>query len=167
MTRTLILLVSLLVAAAALPAAVSAEESASGLTLPRFVSLRADEVNLRTGPGVRYPIEWVFERKGLPVQIIAEYEAWRQIRDSEGTTGWVHRSMLSGKRTAMVNGDVDRMFREPRSNAPVAAYLEAGVIAAVQDCEAAWCRIAIANPAVTGWIERRGLWGVLPGEEIR
>ena len=167
MTRAIAMLACLLIAATVLPKTVSAEEGASGLLLPRFVSLRADQVNLRTGPGVRYPIDWVFERKGLPVQIIAEFEAWRQVRDSEGATGWVHRSMLSGKRTVMINGDVDRMFREPKSKALVTGYVEAGIIGDVLECEGAWCRIGIANPHVEGWIERRGLWGVMPGEEVR
>ena len=78
----------------------AAQDGTSGLPIPRFVSLRADEVNMRTGPGVRYPIDWVYARQGLPVQVIGEFEAWRQIRDSEGSTGWVHRTMLSGRRTA-------------------------------------------------------------------
>lgn len=153
-----------LLAALFTPLPATAAEGASGLPLPRFVSLRADEVNLRTGPGVRYPIEWVFERKDLPVQIIAEFEAWRQIRDFEGTTGWVHRSMLSGKRTVSTNGDVDRLLREPNPGAPVVAWVEAGVIATLDECDGAWCRVAVASHGVTGWIERLGLWGVLPDE---
>jgi len=148
------------------PQSARAETGPSGLPLPRFVSLRADEVNLRTGPGVRYPIEWVYVRKDLPVQIVSEFEAWRQVRDVEGTTGWVHRSMLSGKRTAAINGDVDRMYRKPSHSAPVAAFVEAGIVGELQECEGAWCRITVAGHGVTGWIERRGLWGVLPGEAI-
>jgi SH3-like domain-containing protein len=150
--------------AAALPA--TAQDGTSGLPVPRFVSLRADEVNLRTGPGVRYPIDWVYARQGLPVQVIAEFEAWRQIRDAEGTTGWVHRTMLSGRRTAATNGDVDRMFREPRAGAPVAAYVEAGVVGDLMECAGNWCRLAVASHGVEGWIERRGLWGVLPDETL-
>ena len=133
----------------------------------RFVSLRADEVNLRTGPGVRYPIDWVYARLGLPVQVVGEFEAWRQIRDSEGTTGWVHRTMLSGRRTAATNGDIDRLYREPSASAPVAAYVEAGIIGDLMACDGDWCRLAIASHGVEGWIERRGLWGVLPDETLR
>lgn len=146
---------------------VAAQNSESGLPVPRFVSLRADEVNMRTGPGVRYPIDWVYHRQGLPVQVVGEFEAWRQIRDAEGTTGWVHRTMLSGRRTAEINGDIDRLYREPRHNAPVAAYVEAGVIGDLMECSKDWCRIAVANHGVEGWIERRGLWGVLPDEAVR
>jgi SH3-like domain-containing protein len=165
--KRLFVLLALLSTVAASSAAAPAEQTASGLPLPRFVSLRADEVNMRTGPGVRYPIEWVFARKGLPVQITAEFEAWRRIRDSAGTTGWVHRSMLSGKRTVATNGDADRLYREARASAPVAAYVEAGIIADLLGCEDEWCHVAVASHGVDGWIERRGLWGVLPDEAAR
>jgi SH3-like domain-containing protein len=169
MTRIRILPTVLLAAVLLLPLSVAApaQEAPSGLPLPRFVSLRADEVNLRTGPGVRYPIDWVYQRKGLPVQVIAEYEAWRQIRDAEGTTGWVHRTMLSGKRTVAINGDATRLYREPTGSAPVAAWVEPGVIGELLECDGDWCRISATDRGVEGWIERRGLWGVLPDEAGR
>lgn len=160
------LTIALSIALPASPVA-AAEEGASGLPIPRFVSLSASEVNMRTGPGVRYPIDWVYQRQGLPVQVVAEFKAWRQIRDSAGTTGWVHRTLLSGRRTAATNGDLDRLYREARRNAPVAAYIEAGVIGDLMGCEGDWCRIAVASHGVEGWIERRGLWGVLPDEAAR
>jgi SH3-like domain-containing protein len=81
--------------------------------LPRFVSLRASEVNLRTGPGIRYPIEWVFKRRDLPVEVVDEFESWRRIRDWEGTLGWVHQSMLRGRRTALVTGEPRVLRRAP------------------------------------------------------
>jgi SH3-like domain-containing protein len=145
----------------------AAQDGTSGLPIPRFVSLRADEVNMRTGPGLRYPIDWVYARQGLPVQVIGELEAWRQIRDSEGSTGWVHRTMLSGRRTASTNGDIDRLYREPRTSAPVAAYIEAGVIGDLMGCDGNWCRLSITSHSVEGWIERRGLWGVMPDETLQ
>ena len=77
----------------------------SGLTLPRFVSLRASEVNMRTGPGTRYPIAWVYKQRNLPVEIVDEFDTWRRIRDWEGSEGWVHQSMLHGRRSIMVVED--------------------------------------------------------------
>src|SRR5438067_115081 len=85
-----------------LPVAASAAAHGSGLPVPRFVSLKADETNVRTGPGTRYPISWVYHRQGMPVEVIEEFDVWRKIRDSEGTTGWVHRTMLDGKRSVMI-----------------------------------------------------------------
>src|SRR5437660_12925684 len=76
----------------------NAQRKGSGRPLPRFASLRSDEVNVRTGPGTRYPVDWVFKRKGMPVEIVAEYENWRKIRDWQGASGWVHQSLLTGKR---------------------------------------------------------------------
>ncbi|HEC14175.1 MAG TPA: hypothetical protein ENI72_00310, partial [Rhodospirillales bacterium] len=84
--------------------AATAVEKGSGLPLPRFVSLRVNEVNMRTGPGVQYPIEWVYSRQYLPMEVIAEYSTWRKVRDWQGGQGWVHQSMLGGRRSFIVTG---------------------------------------------------------------
>ena len=137
----------------------------SGLPLPRFVSLRAAEVNLRTGPGIRYPIDWVYRRRGLPVEVIDEFETWRRIRDHEGTTGWVHQSMLAGQRSALVMSEAQILRSAPEPNAPGVARLEPGVIARLEACEAAWCRLKVEGYA--GWLRREGLFGLYPGEDLR
>ena len=94
-------LLVLISAAPALEAAIKG----TGLPLPRYVSLRAGEVNLRTGPGVQYPVDWVYLRQNLPMEIIAEYGTWRKVRDWQGTQGWVHQSMVSGLRTLIITGN--------------------------------------------------------------
>ena len=104
----------------------------SGLTLPRFVSLKSGEVNLRTGPGKRYPIDWIYRRRGLPVEVIDEFEDWRRVRDHDGTVGWVHRFMLVSRRTVLVMGATRTLRRKPEPDATGLAYLEAGVIARPQ-----------------------------------
>jgi SH3-like domain-containing protein len=140
----------------------------TGLPVPRFVSLRSDEVNLRTGPGIRYPIDWVFQRRGLPVEVIDEFEAWRRIRDREGTTGWVHQSMLAAERTAVVVGE-RRMLRAtagPQSDA--VAWLEPGVIVTHKRCAETWCE-AIAldgGDSYRGWLGKDEIWGVYPDETL-
>jgi len=141
-------------------------QSETGLPLPRFVSLRADAVNLRTGPGRRYPIDWVFTRAGLPIEIVAEFDGWRQIRAQDGTTGWVHKSMLSGSRTVVIAGREDRLYREPDKSAKIAAFVEPGVVASLLDCEHGWCRPGIECHRITGWIPQDVLWGILPNEFI-
>lgn len=140
--------------------AASDEEAAHDL--PRFVSLRSDEVNVRTGPGLRYPIEWVFQRASLPVEVISEFEAWRKIRDHEGNEGWIHRALLTAQRNVIFQGDIRMLHRkaDPRSR-PV-ARLEPGVIAALGECDAGWCKISVAG--YDGWIEGETLWGVYPRE---
>ena len=100
----------------------------SGLPLPRFVSLRSDEVNLRAGPGVRYPIDWIYARKDLPVEVIAEFEAWRKIRDWQGTEGWVHQSMLTGRRMMVVMGQARSLRASDADSADPVAVVEPGVV---------------------------------------
>lgn len=135
------------------------------LPLPRFVSLKKSEVNLRTGPGKRYPIEWIYQRRGLPVEITAEFENWRRVRDAQGAVGWMHRSLLSGRRTAMVV-EVERLFRHrPQEDAPGAFRAAAGVLVEIITCDSAWCQVALRK--TTAWTRQKGLWGVYPGEKIK
>jgi len=136
----------------------------SGLPLPRFVSLRAEKANLRKGPGVRYPVEWVYVRRFMPLEITAEYENWRKIRDWEGTEGWVHESLLSGRRTVVLTGAVRSLRRKPAKRAPAVARAEPGVIGKLLECRKTWCRIAVKG--YKGWVRRQEFWGTYPGEII-
>ena len=136
----------------------------TGLPLPRFVSLRANEVNLRTGPGVRYPIDWVYRRRDLPVEIIDEHETWRRIRDWEGTIGWVHQSMLQGARKAMVTGELRILRKLPKRAAAPIARVEPGVIARLEACEGGWCKVSLEG--LSGWLERHEFYGVYPREKV-
>jgi SH3-like domain-containing protein len=148
-------------------AAQAAEKSTE--PVPRFVSLRADTVNLRTGPGSRYPIEFVYHRKGYPLEIVAEFDQWRQVRDWQGTEGWVHQRMVTGTRNVVIQG-AQRILRQAGDNgaAPV-AKLDPGVIAHLLECRDAWCRIEVPSAAsdVRGWLTRNDIWGVLPNEVVK
>jgi SH3-like domain-containing protein len=126
--------------------------------LPRFASMRSDEVNVRTGPGTRYPIDWVFTRKDMPVMIVAEYEHWRRIRDYEGVEGWVHKALLSGKRTAIIVDDTFKVHRQRREDAPVVAEFKATLAADLDVCEQGWCRVRAGG--YSGWIQAQALWGL-------
>jgi SH3-like domain-containing protein len=137
----------------------------AGVNLPRFVSLRSDEVNLRTGPGVRYPVEWVLQRRYMPVEVLAEFENWRKIRDWQGTEGWVHQSMLSGRRYAIITGDVRVIRRQPDGNSPAVARLEAGVVAQIIECKDQWCRLD--SNGLKGWLMRSEFWGVYGNEAVK
>lgn len=146
-------------------AAIMQGSGASGLALPRFVSLRAAKVNMRTGPGIRYPIDWVLTRRGLPLEVIGEFEAWRRIRDWQGSTGWVHQSMLAGQRGAMVLGKQRLMRRNPEDEAPGVALVEAGVVGRLLNCGLGWCRIEIKG--FEGWIKQDEIYGVYPDERVK
>ena len=130
----------------------------TGLPLPRFVSLRAAKVNLRTGPGIRYPIDWVYQRRGLPVEVIGEFDTWRRIRDHEGTVGWVHQSMLRGTRTVLLRDRLRVLRQDPEDGAPAVARLEPGVIGELDRCAGAWCRIEVQG--LKGWIRQGEVYGV-------
>ncbi|HEV7368476.1 SH3 domain-containing protein [Arenibaculum sp.] len=166
--KTLLLLACLL---PALPAGIAAAQAPAagvarptGLPIPRFVTLRSGEVNVRTGPGTRYPVEWVFVRKDVPVEITAEFDTWRRIRDWEGAEGWVHQSMLSGRRAIVVTGDVRSLRRSPEPAASAVARLEPGVVGTLQRCRADWCEVEVEG--YEGWLARTEFWGVYPEEQL-
>jgi SH3-like domain-containing protein len=154
-----------LAALLALAGSVSAAESETSQKLPRFVSLRSDTVNLRVGPGENYPIEWVFTRKEMPVEIVREFEHWRMIRDWQGTEGWVHERMLTGKRAVVIKGGIRTLHRLPEIASPAVARAEPGVVARLIECRAGWCRVDAADH--TGWVQRGDLWGVYPDEVLQ
>ena len=150
---------------AAQPAAAQDDRlGTSGLSLPRFVSLKSGKVNLRTGPGKRYPIDWIYRRRGLPVEVIDEFETWRRIRDHEGTMGWVHQSMLDGQRSVLVKPAASLLRRRPESDAAAVALLEPGVIAYLEGCEGAWCQVTVERHA--GWLRRAEVFGLYPRETL-
>lgn len=161
MKRTLLPVLLCLGLLCGAPAVAKAQKTVEPI---RFASLRADEVNVRAGPGVRYPVKWVFVRKRLPVAITAEYESWRKIRDSEGAEGWVHRAMLSARRSVVIVGDTATMRRSASDTAPAVARLAPGMVARIENCDGLWCEIAAEG--YTGWARQKGLWGLRPKEVI-
>jgi SH3-like domain-containing protein len=160
--RALSILLAAVLAAAPV---VSAAENEAGQKLPRFVSLRSDQVNLRVGPGENYPVEWVLTRKEMPVEIIRQFENWRMIRDWQGTEGWVHERMVTGKRAIVITGGIRALRRQPDPTSPVVARAEPGVVAKLLECRGDWCRIEASG--ITGWVRRSEVWGVYPDEIVQ
>jgi SH3-like domain-containing protein len=142
--------------------------SVSGLPVPRYVSLKSDRVNLREGPSKDHRVAWVFQKAGLPVEVIAEFDTWRRIRDAEGTEGWVLHSLLSGRRTAVVapweKGKTFEMHHGTEPQSDIVARLEAGVIANVGSCDGTWCHVSVRD--VSGYLKQDRLWGVYPHEHV-
>ncbi len=145
----------------------------SGLPVPRFVSLKSDKVHLRQGAGTEYKVLWVYKRAGMPVEVIREFEGWRQVRDSEGATGWVLQSLISGRRTVEILAWEAKAAALPQAalrvsdkeSAKPVVIVEAGVIGAVRSCDGRWCYISVGEHR--GYIEQKKLWGVYEGEIIK
>src|SRR6202045_984641 len=129
----------------------------SGLPVPRYVSLKSDHVNVRAGPTKDNDVAWVYTPPGLPVEITAEFENWRRVRDSEGAEGWVYHSLLSGRRTAVITmkskDDLAPLYASADPTSAVAARLQAGVVAQVKHCVSGWCHVS--GNGFDGWIEQR------------
>ena len=132
------------------------------LPIPRFVSLRAGEVNVRRGPGLDYRIDWVFQRAGLPVRIVDEYQNWRRVADSDDAGGWVFHALLTARRTALVTEPEVSLRAEPSNTARITARAEQGVVAALRQCQIDWCELEASGHR--GWARKSALWGVDPGE---
>lgn len=137
----------------------------SGLKIPRFVTLSSNKVFVRTGPALRYPIKWVFVKKRLPVEVVQEFDTWRKIRDLDGEEGWIHQSLLSGKRSGIVISDGGAyVMRKADAESKFVAMLEKGVVAAIEECSGVWCEVEAEG--YKGWIKRKLLWGVYEDEEL-
>jgi SH3-like domain-containing protein len=149
------------------PAAAEPQKgTATGNPLPRFAALRTDEVNLRRGPGTRYPIDWVYKRHDLPVEIEREFEVWRLIVDPDGIKGWVHQATLTGRRSFIVTG-TERTLRHDASDTSTAvAVLKPGVIGRIRSCDAGsdWCQMQVGD--YRGYLKRDQFWGALPNEAV-
>ena len=160
-----------LVAVAAGAAPVAADDlpkgKTSGLPLPRFVSIKASPVNVRRGPGMEYDLAWKFLKAGLPVEVTQEFDVWYRIRDSEGAEGWVQKTLLSGKRTALVSpwdkGDPVPL-RDRSAGTATVAMVEHRVLVEVATCDGRWCRVSASGSK--GWIPQEKLWGVYPDEKF-
>ena len=143
--------------------------TATGLPLPRFVSLKSDEVNARVGPGADYQIAWVFRRAGLPVEVLGEFENWRQIRNSSGSTGWINAALTSARRTAVVAPWVkDRSLFEltsSRGGSTAVARIEPGAIVDIMHCDGEDCEVYAGSQK--GWVPQKNLWGVYPSEKVK
>lgn len=138
--------------------------SVTNLPIPRYVSLKALEGNVRRGPSLSHRIDWVFKRRAMPLMVTDEYGHWRRVQDAEGAGGWMHYSLLSGARTVIVKNDMAPLRIKPEGGAQVNAYTEAGVVARLGACTSEWCRISADGHR--GWVQKTALWGVL-ADEVR
>ncbi len=144
--------------------AADARGPVTNLPLPRFVSMKASEANVRRGPSLTHRIDWVFKRRGMPLEVTAEFGHWRRVRDHDNAGGWVHYTLISGVRTALVEEDMLTVHARPDTTSPVTAAFELGVVARLGDCTIDWCEISAGG--YSGWAPKTKIWGVRP-DEIR
>jgi len=144
------------------------ETGPSGLPVPRFVSLKRSKVNVRRGPSSEHKIAWIFHLKGLPVEIVAEFEHWRRVRDSDGQEGWIYHTLLAGKRTVTVapwrKGVAVNLLESPAISSGIIANVDAGAIGDIEKCTGNWCQVSLGS--YQGWINQSMLWGVYPDEKL-
>lgn len=159
---------ALMLAAPVAMAAKAGVGPVTNLPLPRFASLKSDRINLREGPSKDHKTIWIYQRSGLPVEITAEFETWRRIRDSEGTEGWVLHSLLSGRRTGLaapwMKDGALQLHAKADEAAPVVAVLQPNVQVMVKRCDGQWCRVN--GDGFDGFIKQERMWGVYPGETV-
>ena len=180
----------LLVALMAIPAQAMAQTTGSinvgkysNLPLPRFVSLKAERVNMRVGPSTTYAVAWRYEKAGMPLEIIQEFDNWRRVRDVSGDTGWIHKSLLTGRRagiatpwrtgvTASQNGsarDGVGLYDQPARAAAQVALLKPGVIGRLPSCDGIWCQMEVTasdGKTIKGYVSQTDLWGAYPDEQF-
>jgi SH3-like domain-containing protein len=158
MRQLLAVLSAVLALALTIPAMAAERGPVTNLPVPRFVSLKTNEGNARRGPSTSHKIDWVFSRRDMPLEIVGEYGHWRQVRDRDGASGWVHYALLSGARTVIVERDLVALRLNPEDDAPVTAHVEAGVVARLGACSPDWCRITADG--YRGWVRKAAIWGV-------
>ena len=145
-----------------------AKGNSTGLAIPRFVSLKPNDTPMREGPGKDHAIKWIFKKDGLPVEITAEFENWRRVRDVDGAEGWVYHSRLAGRRTVMVRtkdkSATAAVYKTAGSDGAMTARLEPGVVALLDTCDATWCRLH--GESYEGFVRQEMLWGVYPAEQV-
>lgn len=136
----------------------------TNLPLPRYVSLKAAEGNVRRGPSLSHRIDWVFRHRDMPLRVTAEYGNWRRIEDRDGVGGWVHYALISGVRTVSVTAERAELRARPEEGAPVIAIAQSGAIGRLDECSRDWCRIVAGGQR--GWLHKSALWGVDPDETL-
>jgi SH3-like domain-containing protein len=142
----------------------------TGLAVPRFVSLRSREARMRIGPSLDYGTQWIYRVAGLPLEITAEYGNWRQVRDSDGVSGWMHRALLASNRTAVIGPWIFAnvpLRAEPTTSARTLASLTARVRLSIDNCNGSWCKVEVTGHHLEGFVRQTNLWGVYPNETIK
>ncbi|MBP5215723.1 MAG: hypothetical protein J6039_04110 [Alphaproteobacteria bacterium] len=168
MKSLFVTLMAFILLCGSLNSAQAQQESENGNALPRMVSLRSSKINARSGPGSRYPIEWVYQQRGAPVEIIAEFELWRKVKDWEGSESWIHKAMLTNRRFAkvIIPGE-NNIYAKQDDNEKIIAKVEDGVVGEVEKCPSPKSKCLLKFENIRGWMPRESLFGVYSDEVIK
>ena len=158
-----ILIISSIASSAYSQTAEQRTTGASGYPLPRFMSLDDDITNMRTGPGLEYPIDWIYQKEDYPLKVIAEFDNWFKVIDQDGTTGWILRHLLSLNRRGIIINGPQKLIKSPEENI-VTVIAEQDVLGAIIQCKNNWCEMEVGG--FTGWIKSENVWGTLELEEF-
>jgi SH3-like domain-containing protein len=126
-------------------------------TTPEFVSLKSSMINMRVGPGKEFPVSWTFIKVDLPMMLIAEFNEWKKVRFIDQTEGWIHKSMVTNRNTALVAVDYTILYRQDSTSHPI-AKIEKNVIVKVIKTHQNWVKVAVGK--IKGWVKKHDLWGV-------
>jgi SH3-like domain-containing protein len=132
--------------------------------LPRFVTLRNDKTYMRSGPGKDYALLWVYQKKGLPIEIIDEYDQWRRVKDLDGSEGWIHQSVLSGRRMVITLEGTHNVYADSDLDSDIVAKIDGGTVISPQKCTKYYC--FVTHPEFSGWLEKSVLYGVYDHEKL-
>jgi SH3-like domain-containing protein len=141
--------------------------SDTGWPVPRFVSLRSDQVNFRAGPGFQYPITWIYQRAGLPVEVIGEFKEWRQVLAPDGGTGWVHSATIRARRGFYITAPQAVLHASASPDSEASAYLDQGVSGTLLSCDGTATFCKVSEGSITGYLARADFWGTFPDETIK
>ncbi len=131
----------------------------TGLEIPRYVSLKSDDANIRVGPSKNYPIEIKYIKKNYPLKVLEEYEEWRKVEDFKKNIGWIHKSLISGTRTGIVLSNDNKTIKLLNTlNGNIIGEIGSGNIVFLERCKIDWC--LVSSPNYKGWIDKKYIWGV-------
>ena len=137
----------------------------TGLEIPRYVSLKSDDANIRVGPSKNYPIEIKYIKKNYPLKVLDEYEEWRKVEDFNRNIGWIHKSLISGIRTGIVlSNDNKNISILNTLDGNVIGEIGNGNIVFLEKCKIDWCLVSSGN--YKGWIDKKYIWGIKEKELI-
>ena len=138
----------------------------TGLEIPRYVSLKSNDANIRVGPSKNYPIEIKYIKKNYPLKVIEEYEEWRKVEDFKQNSGWIHKSLITGTRTGIILSSDNKTIKLLNTlDGNVIGEIGKGNIVFLEKCKIDWCLVSSGN--YKGWIDKKNIWGVKEKEIIK
>tara|TARA_B100000575_G_C22928487_1_gene538203 strand:+ start:126 stop:656 length:531 start_codon:yes stop_codon:yes gene_type:complete len=137
----------------------------TGLELPRYVSLKSNESNIRVGPSKNYPIIIKYIKKDFPLKIVDEHKEWRKTVDFQNNTGWIHKSLIKGQRNGILISQNQKKIQILNTvDGKIIGEANTGTFVRLSKCKVDWCMIV--KHQYRGWVKKKYLWGVKENEKF-